>query len=63
MPADEQVCPECGGDLRVMGREKRRELLIIPAQVIIREHVRKVYACRDCEKDECGVPILKEKRR
>ena len=25
----------------------------------IREHVRKVYACRNCEKDECGVPIVK----
>jgi len=42
-----------------MGREKRRELVIIPAQVKIREHVRKVYACRECEKDEYGVPILK----
>jgi len=27
--------------------------------VKIREHVRKVYACRNCEKDECGVPIVK----
>jgi len=59
LPTDEQICPECGGDLHVMGRETRRELVIIPAQVKIREHIRKVYACRDCEKDECGVPILK----
>jgi len=59
LPTEEQVCPECGGDLHVMGREKRRELVIVPAQVKIREHIRKVYACRDCEKDECGVPILK----
>jgi len=59
IPPDEQVCTECGGDLHVMGRDKRRELVIIPAQVKIREHVRKVYACRDCEKDEYGVPIIK----
>ena len=59
LPLDEQICPECTGNLHVMGREKRRELVIIPAQVKIREHVRKIYACRDCEKDECGVPILK----
>jgi hypothetical protein len=26
---------------------------------VIIEHVRKVYACRDCERDECGVPIVK----
>ena len=59
LPAEEQICPECGGDLHVMGREKRRELKIIPAKVEIVEHVRKVYACRNCERDECGVPILK----
>jgi transposase len=59
LPESEQICPECGGPLHVMGHEKRRELVIIPAQVKIREHVRKIYACRDCEKDECGVPILK----
>ena len=59
LPASEQFCPECGGDLHVMGREKRRELKIIPAKAVIVEHVRKVYACRDCERDECGVPILK----
>jgi transposase len=59
LPANERVCPECGGDLHVMGREKRRELKIIPAKAVIVEHIRKVYACRDCEKDECGVPIKK----
>lgn len=57
--ADERECPQCGGELHVMGCEKRRELVIIPAQVKIREYVRKVYACRDCEKDEYGVPIVK----
>jgi transposase len=59
LPAEEQICPECGGNLHVMGLDKRRELKIIPAKAVIVEHVRKVYACRDCEKDECGVPILK----
>ena len=59
LDADERECPQCSGGLHVMGREKRRELVIVPAQVKIREHVRKVYACRDCEKDEYGVPILK----
>ena len=59
LPESEQVCPECGGRLHVMGCERRRELVIIPAQVKIREHIYKVYACRGCEKDECGVPIVK----
>ena len=60
LPADEQVCPECDGDLHVMGKETiRRELKLIPAKAVIVEHIRKVYACRNCEKDECGVPIIK----
>jgi len=46
----EQNCPECGEQLHVMGRgEKRRELVIVPAQVKIIEHVSKTYACRNCE--------------
>lgn len=59
LPPEEQVCPECGGAMHVMGRETRRELKIIPAQAVIVEHIRKVYSCRDCETDECGVPIRK----
>jgi transposase len=60
LPVDEQICPECDGDLHVMGKEAlRRELKLIPAKAVIVEHINKVYACRNCEKDECGVPIIK----
>jgi len=59
LPPDEQICAECSGQLHVMGRETRRELVIIPATVKIREHVRKVYSCRQCEKDSENVPIVK----
>ena len=59
LPGDEQICPECAGALHVMGKETRRELVIIPAQAKIREHVRKVYACRHCEQNAETVPIIK----
>ncbi|MCL2109957.1 MAG: IS66 family transposase [Oscillospiraceae bacterium] len=60
LPAEEQICPECDGQLHVMGKETlRRELKLIPAKAIIVEHISKVYACRNCEKDDCGVPIIK----
>ena len=59
LPASEQICPECGGDMHVMGRDTRRELKIIPAKAVIVEHVRKIYTCRACEKGACRVPILK----
>ena len=59
LPESERICPVCDGAMHVMGRDKWRELVIVPAQVKIREHVRKIYACRDCERDDIGVPIVK----
>jgi len=59
LPKEEQICPECGSELHVMGHDTRRELEIIPAQVKVIEHVREVYACRNCEKTATSVPIIK----
>ena len=59
LPEDERDCPECGCKMHVMGKDIRQELKLIPAQAVIVEHVRNVYACRECEKDSCGVPIVK----
>jgi transposase len=55
----EQICGECGGGLHVMGRESRRELKIIPAQVKVIEHICKVYSCRNCESTNDHTPIVK----
>ena len=57
--SDEQVCPECDGALHTMGKETRDELVIIPAQAKIRRHIRKVYACRNCEQNEEYTPFVK----
>jgi len=59
LPEEEQVCPECGGALHVIGKQTRQELVIIPAQVKIVEHASKTYACRKCEKNGCSTPIIK----
>jgi transposase len=59
LPEAERICPECSSELHVMGHDTRRELKIIPAQVKIVEHVRDVYACRNCEKTATSVPIIK----
>jgi transposase len=56
---EECNCPECGGKLHVMGHGIREELKLIPAKAVIVKHIQSVYACRHCEKDECGVPIVK----
>ncbi len=49
LPEEERVCPKCGGNLHVMGKETREEIKLIPAKAVIVRHVRNVYACRNCE--------------
>jgi transposase len=58
---DEKVCPECNNSLHEMSKEIRRELKVIPAQVKVVEHVRHVYACRQCEKENITTPIITAK--
>jgi len=55
---DEKICPKCEGALHVMNYERRRELVFIPASAKIREHVREVCACRNCDKNSNSVPFV-----
>lgn len=41
-----------------MKKEVRKKLKVVPAQVMVTEHVRYVYACRNCEKDGITTPII-----
>lgn len=58
---NEKICPACDYSLHEMSKEIRRELKIIPAQVKIVEHVRYVYACRQCEKENISTPVIAAK--
>lgn len=60
LPDDDQNCPACDEALHVMGKEVvRRELKLVPASAVIVEHVRYAYACRNCEKTDVSVPVVK----
>jgi len=61
LPEEEQVCPECGNSLHVIGKNVRETLKLIPAKAVIERHIQYVYGCRDCEKNACSVPIIKAK--
>lgn len=41
-----------------MSTETRNEITIIPAEVKVTRHVRQVYACRHCEREEIRTPIV-----
>lgn len=58
---EDQVCSCCSNSLHEMSTEVRRELEVIPAQVKVKKHVRYVYSCRHCEKNEIETPIITAK--
>ncbi len=58
LPKEEQICESCNEPLHVMSKEVRKEIKIIPPQVSVVEHVRYVYACRNCEKNEINTPVV-----
>jgi len=58
LPAEDQVCSCCGDALHEMSKEIRRELKVIPAEVVVVEHVRYVYGCRPCEREAIQTPIV-----
>lgn len=53
-------CKECGGKMRVLGKETaREELEIIPAQVRLLRYIRYSYVCEQCEKETGEASIVK----
>ncbi|MGK0473195.1 MAG: transposase [Candidatus Azotimanducaceae bacterium] len=48
LPAEELIC-ECGCQLEEIGEDISEQLDIIPARVQVIQHVRKKYACKNCE--------------
>lgn len=58
LSTEEMSCPQCGESLHEMKKEVHKELKVIPAQVLVTEHVRYVYSCRNCEKTATTTPIL-----
>jgi transposase len=59
LPDSEKSCPSCDEPLHVMKKEIRKELKIVPAKVSVVHHVRYIYACRSCEKNDVSTPIIK----
>ena len=55
---EERVCPTCNNRLHEMSKEIRKELKVIPAQAVVVEHVKNIYACRNCEKENIFTPII-----
>ena len=48
LPEHELIC-ECGCRKHVMGEDVSEQLEIVPMQIRVIKHIRKVYGCRGCE--------------
>lgn len=60
LSTEEQVCGQCGGELRELGKGIiREELEILPAQLRVLRYLRQSYVCKRCEKDTGVATIVK----
>ena len=59
LPEEARVCPECGEEMAVIGKEIRETLVFQPAQAYLKQDVYYTYGCRKCEEEGVSTPILK----
>ena len=50
LPAGDAGCPECGSELADFKVEVTRTVKLVPAHLVVEEHRRHVYVCRECSK-------------
>ena len=62
MSAEELECPSCGDEMVEIGKEVRRSLVMIPAQVKIREDWYYTYACKRCKEENIETPVVKTEK-
>lgn len=62
MSAEELGCPSCGETMVEIGKEVRRSLVMIPAQVKIREDWYYTYACKRCQEENIETPVVKTEK-
>lgn len=55
---NERTCPCCQGPMHQMSTKERKELMVIPPQVKVINHVASIYSCRNCEREGISTPIL-----
>ena len=58
----ERNYPECGAVMEEIGKEVRRELVIIPAKVKVLEHHIYSYACQNCKQNNIETPVIRAEK-
>lgn len=56
IPVEEQVCPRCGSQMKVIGKKYvREEVELIPAKLVVKKYYSNTYSCKKCEKKNMPV--------
>lgn len=56
---EERVCPQCGEEMQVIGKEVKETLVFKPAEAYLRRDIYYTYACRQCNQNDESTPVLK----
>lgn len=56
------VCLQCGGELTEIGKEVVNKLKIIPARVVVEQHIYYSYAYQRCNKENIATPVVRAPR-
>lgn len=62
LPTEQRVCPQCGEELIVIGKEVHESLKIKPAEAILQRDIYYTYACGNCEKNGLSTPVVKTEK-
>ena len=62
LEGEDLLCPKCGEEMEVIGKESRKTMKIIPASIVVREDVYFTYACKKCE-EESGEAVIRKAER
>lgn len=57
---EEKICNCCGGELSYFGEDRSEQLQYIPAQLKVIVHIRRKYACRNCEETVKSASLPKQ---
>jgi len=58
LPEEELVCPACGSTMTEIGKEVRRRIKMIPAQVVVVEDRYYTCACQNCSRENIETPVV-----
>lgn len=54
IPAEEQICPRCGSQMKVIGKKYvREEVELIPAKLVVKKYYSNTYSCKNVRKGIC----------